>query len=110
MVNDLHQASVAGSGKQAIAPMLERLADYTAQHFAMEEEFRARIQYPHLEMPRRKHAELAQKAARIIGDDKTGKAVLSITLSQFLADWLRHHINEDDKALIRYTQSMGIQS
>jgi hemerythrin len=26
-------------------------------------------------------------------------------LSSFLADWLRHHIKEDDMALIKYTQT-----
>ena len=33
--------------------------------------------------------------------------MFSITRSNFLADWLRQHIKEDDMALIKYSTGRG---
>ncbi|MBS1797472.1 MAG: hemerythrin family protein [Acidobacteria bacterium] len=102
MVNQLHDSIVAGKGKDVLQPTLEKLARYTIQHFGTEEALMMQTHYPLLAVHRQKHQALAQKAKEIIEGYKSGKNVLTITLSQFLADWLSHHINEDDKALIDY--------
>lgn len=102
MVNSLHDAIVAGKGKDVLQPTLEKLAKYTIQHFGTEEALMLQASYPNLIPHRQKHHQLADKAKEIIEGYKSGKIVLSITLSQFLSDWLSHHINEDDKALIDF--------
>lgn len=102
MVNDLHAAVVAGKGKEVLAATLGKLATYTVEHFATEERLMSLAKYPGHPAHKRKHDELAAKAAELIEGYKSGKVVLTITLSQFLADWLRHHINEEDKGLIAW--------
>jgi hemerythrin len=108
MVNELHDAIVAGKGKEVIKPTLEKLAKYTVQHFITEEALMTKIGYPHLAVHKRKHEDLTKKATEVIEGYNSGKNVLTITLSQFLSDWLRHHINEDDKALARFLKEKNL--
>jgi hemerythrin len=105
MVNDLHDAIVAGKGKDVLQPTLEKLAKYTMEHFRSEEALMAEIKYPALGTHKNKHDELTRQVKELVEKYRTGKAVLGVTLSSFLADWLRHHIKEDDMALIKYTQT-----
>lgn len=105
MVNDLHDAIVANKGKETLGPTLEKLATYTIQHFQNEEGLMTRVNYPALADHKKKHEDLTNQVKELLINFKSGKLTLSITLSQFLANWLRHHIKEDDTALIKYVQS-----
>ena len=110
MINQLHQAIVSGKGREALGRTLERLKNYTVTHFAAEESLMAASQYPHLALHKRKHDALTAKATKIIENYKHGKMVLTLTLSQFLSDWLRHHISEDDKALVNYLNQRKLEA
>jgi len=105
MVNELHDAIVANKSKQILQPTLEKLAKYTIEHFRSEETLMTEVKYPAINPHKRKHDELTKQVKELIEKYQTGKAVLSMTLSNFLADWLRHHIKEDDMALIKYVQA-----
>lgn len=102
MVNELHDAVVASKGKEVLQATLKKLGAYTIEHFGIEERLMQRAEYPGYEGHKAKHELLANQARQLIADYETGKAVLSITLSHFLADWLRHHINEEDKGMITW--------
>ena len=108
MVNSLHDAIVAGKGKEVLGPTLTELATYTIQHFKDEEGLMTSINYPALAAHKRKHEDLTAKVKELIAKFQDGKMVLSVTLSAFLSDWLRHHIKEDDAALIKYTREHGL--
>ncbi len=102
MVNELHDAIVANKAKDVLIPTLEKLAKYTVEHFQTEEGLMSKIDYPHLSTHRKKHQALTQEVLDLMEKYRSGKAVLSITLSNFLAKWLQHHIKEDDVALVKY--------
>ena len=102
MVNELHDAIMANKDKDILFPTLEKLARYTAEHFRTEENLMSRINYPHLEKHREKHQALTKEVQEIAEKYRSGKAVLSLTLSSFLAKWLQHHIRQDDVALVKY--------
>jgi hemerythrin len=105
MINDLHDAIVSHTEKAVIGTTLEKLIAYTVQHFRAEEALMAQVHYPDVFVHRRKHQDLAKRAKEIQEEYRAGRLVLSITLSNFLADWLRHHIKEDDMALVAYVRS-----
>jgi hemerythrin len=105
LVNDLHGAIVAHTDRGMIAPTLEKLIVYTIQHFHAEEALMSQVAYPDLFIHRKKHQDLTKRAREIQEEYRAGRLVLSITLSSFLADWLRHHIKEDDMALVAYLRS-----
>ncbi len=105
MVNELHNAIIANKGKEILGPTLEKLANYTVDHFRIEETMMERISYPALSAHRQRHKDLADEVVDLVGKFKAGQMVLSITLSNFLAKWLRHHIKEDDVALVKFAKA-----
>jgi len=105
MVNELHDAIVTGKGKEQMGPTLEHLANYTVEHFKAEEELMQKVGYPAYPQHHAKHIDLTNEVVDLIKKYKEGHMVLSTTLSNFLANWLRHHIKEEDIALIRWVQT-----
>lgn len=104
MVNDLHDAIVAQKSKEVLGPTLKKLATYTVEHFQMEEALMEQLKYPERAAHRAKHEALTKQVKELIEKFESGKAVLSMTLSNFLANWLRHHIKQDDMALIKFAK------
>lgn len=99
---------VAGNGKQIVGDTLEKLTQYTLQHFGAEETLMLQVKYPNHAEHKKKHDELAAKAKQIVEQfktEKTGKLVVFITLSGFLSAWWCHHIKEEDMAYIQYMRS-----
>ena len=105
MVNELHDSIMADRSKEVLTPTLEKLAKYTVEHFRTEEGFMTKIQYPRLNEHRQKHQQLTKEVQELIENYRSGKAVLTVTLSNFLVKWLCHHIKEDDVALVKYLNS-----
>jgi hemerythrin len=105
MVNDLHDAIASEQDKDSIIKALEKLSSHTLHHFATEETLMVKIGYPHLKVHKKKHEDLVKNANEIIEGYRTGRFVLTSAVSKLLSDWLRHHIQEDDKALVKYIQS-----
>ena len=102
MVNQLHTAIMEDRAKEILMPTLERLVLYTLQHFRSEEDLMAKVNYPAMSSHKRMHEDLTKEVKELIGKYKSGRTVMTITLSNFLAKWLRHHIKQADLALVKY--------
>ncbi|HEU0264647.1 MAG TPA: bacteriohemerythrin, partial [Geobacterales bacterium] len=55
MINDLHDAMKVGKGKEAMGVVLGRLADYTGNHFAAEEQKMKEHAFPGYEEHKKEH-------------------------------------------------------
>lgn len=102
LVNALHDAMAKGHGREALEPALKALAAYTLEHFAAEEALMRATDYPGLERHRDKHVALAQQVDELLLRFSKGYLTIPTTLSRFLADWLKHHIREEDMAFIAW--------
>lgn len=107
MVNELHEGIVKGSAKEIMSPLLKALAKYTVEHFHTEESLMSSRGYPGFAKHKRIHDELARRVSELVSQYNSGQTVLPLTLSRFLADWIAHHIQEEDKALIEWMQKKG---
>ncbi len=105
MVNELHDAVVSGHGKEVLMATLQKLAKYTVDHFAHEERLMVASKYPGYAEHKKAHDDLAQKATQIIADYQSGKLQLSMTLSRFLSDWIKSHINHSDMEMIQWVRA-----
>lgn len=82
---------------------LEQLVAYTRFHFAREEEMMKQSGYEDLENHKMQHAKMiAQVESFVEKYRREGHDCLN-EVSEFLTDWLIHHINGTDK---QYTQAM----
>jgi hemerythrin len=93
---ELYAAMAGGQGKAVLARTLERLIDYTRLHFAAEERLMRVREYPGAMAHKAEHQALAQRVMDFAADYKTGQAVVTEELMQFLRSWLETHIKQSD--------------
>ena len=104
LINRLHDAIVAGRDRMDIASRLDQLGVQVSSHLQAEEKVMLAHGYPGLAAHKAKHDLIGSSVAKVIDDFRSGRAVLTIALSRFLADWLRHHLDGEDKAMIDFMQ------
>jgi hemerythrin-like metal-binding protein len=98
-VNNLHDAMREGRAKQQLGEVLTFLREYTVQHFQMEEGLMRQSAYPGYLEHQRLHNELAQQVLDLEAKHKAGSMTLSLSVMNFLKDWLAHHISKEDMRL-----------
>ena len=109
MINELNDAMLAGKGKDALMPVLTKLANYCVSHFAVEEKLFDTHGYPETADHKDKHNKMTAKVKALIGEVQSGKSTISIEVMNFLKNWLDKHIMETDKKYGPYLNSKGVK-
>ncbi len=97
--DDLHRAMLSGTGKQILERLLANLVAYTREHFSHEEQLMARIGYPDRDAHVREHVELTRQVTEFQQRFACGQVAMTVEISQFLSQWLKHHISTVDRRL-----------
>jgi hemerythrin len=108
MLNELHDAMKAGKGKLFAPAILERLVDYTREHFAAEEALMKRANYPDFASHKAEHEKLKNEIAKMLKNAEGGDSGVSMELSDFLREWLKTHILQRDKQYSGHLRTAGI--
>jgi hemerythrin len=93
-----------------MGPALTALAGYTLEHFATEEGFMRAAKYEGYARHKAKHDELAAQVKELMAQYEAGALALPGTLSQFLADWLTHHIKAEDMDMINWLRGKQVSA
>jgi hemerythrin len=101
LLNGLFEAMQAGQGKSVLTETLDELVDYTKYHFGTEEALMTQYNYPAYLAHKRQHIALAKKALELKSKNDRGEAVITVSVMNFLVDWLKDHIKNSDK---KYTE------
>lgn len=105
IARELYAAMAAGQGKGAVGPILDRLIQYTAVHFAHEERLMEQHKFPDFARHKLEHDALTKQVRTFQKDFETGQVSMTIQVLQFLRNWLEHHIQESDKGYAPYLKS-----
>ena len=105
---ELHQALGAGHGKDVIGKILQRLIDYTGQHFAAEESVMEANSYPGLTNHRAEHKALVDHVLSFQKQFLEGQSGVPTALMPFLQKWLHNHILHTDKEYGPFLNEKGI--
>ena len=99
LINELYGAMEQGADHAAVRTLLERLLQYTLQHFKYEEEVMLAHDYPDLIRHKAIHDKMRQKTIdfRENADLVTGRDLLI-----FLKEWWCNHIQEQDRKYAPY--------
>jgi len=97
MVNELHDAMQQKRSREAIGSVLNRLIDYTAKHFAGEEEAMTRSSYPDFAAHKREHEKLVEQALGLKAKFDAGETLPAQGVIEFLQSWLVNHIKGVDQ-------------
>jgi hemerythrin len=107
MVNSLHDAVVAGENFQIIKEILDRLASHTVAHFQTEEDLMIAVNYPEYDRHKQTHDRLTAKVVSLIQNYSNHDGAVTTEITQFLTEWLGHHIKGEDQKMIQFLQSLG---
>ena len=110
LAESLHQAMLAGQGKAILQDLLTRLAAYTCDHFAHEEQLMRRIRYPDYPQHREQHEDLRSKVRAIQDRFSSGEITITIEVMQFLMEWLRIHTTTSDRGIAGYMKAGGLSA
>ena len=95
-INDLHRGMTSGFTIADMSYILKELIDYTRTHFKTEEKLMEKFDYPDLESHREEHAKLLEQVDDYYTDFQKGKKAFTLTLLQFLNEWITNHILDTD--------------
>jgi hemerythrin len=109
LINLLHNEMLAGKSKDSLSGILDKLITYTKSHFANEEAlFRTHL-YPQAVEHKKLHDALTQKALTLQTDVKSGKGAISMSVLEFLRNWLSNHIMKEDMSYKLFFGAKGVQ-
>lgn len=108
LAETLHQAMLAGRGRDVLAALLADLITYTRVHFAAEEDLLDRHQYPELVHHRFEHAQLMLKTAEYQKRLDAGDFHFTIDIMEFLQRWIVNHVLQTDTRYGNYLNRLGV--
>ncbi|VEF24688.1 Methyl-accepting chemotaxis protein 4 [Shewanella baltica] len=108
LINELHRTLNEEYGLEAIKRIVQGLVDYTANHFAYEEELFARFGYPQTDSHKEKHGKLVGQVLDFQKRVVKGEDVAD-ELMTFLKAWLVNHIQKSDKEYTAFLLSHGAE-
>jgi len=102
---ELHGAMTQGKAKAVLEQSLARLVDYTRTHFAAEERFMRKYQYPEAGAHKVQHDQLTAQVLDFQKKFQRSETSLSINLMVFLKNWLERHILGSDLQYSAYIRA-----
>lgn len=107
LIGELHQACLDDSAHDCLGSILSRLAAYTEEHFAAEQELMSSSGYTpvaHFDHVR-EHVRLTASVRDLIGQHQRGEMTTVLPVAEFLHEWLRTHIRQSDRAFVAFLQT-----
>jgi hemerythrin len=108
LINKLHDAMLAGQGKQALEGTLQELAAYTVYHFGVEEKYMQQFKYPGYLRHKAAHTAFVKKVTDFQDDFSHNRLGVTLELMNFLKDWVNNHIRETDKQYSALFKEKGL--
>lgn len=106
ILNRLHDAMMAGKGREVQEAVMAEMVAYTRTHFLQEELLLKSKGFPNLPQHREKHVaftkEVQELEAKLLG----GAAVLTVDVMNSMKNWLRSHILAEDTKYGAYLKAL----
>ena len=107
-INDLHESMRSGKSKEVIDGILSGLFEYTKYHFTYEEEIMEKYKYEKLDEQKKSHVIYVQKVGDLMEKYKQSKLGISVEVLNFLMDWIKNHIMQDDMQYVPLLKDKAI--
>ena len=95
-----------GGGLDKLAETAEFLAAYAQSHFATEERYMTKYDYPKIDEQRREHDSFTQDAADLLKQLQAGEASreVAIALTGKMVRWVIQHVRNHDREMVAYVR------
>ena len=107
--NSLLDACKEGKGRETIIPVLDFMVEYVTGHFAEEEDFMERFNYPEKDEHVREHKELFKHVNEVHREllEKGATVAVITSINHTMFNWLLRHVKQTDVKLGRYLADMA---
>lgn len=109
MINELNDAMLKGKAKEILSPLIDGLIAYTQVHFSKEEMLFDKYKYPDAPAHKEEHAAFVKKVSEFREGFKKGNMSLTISIMDFLSNWLTKHICGTDKKYSDFLNKNGVK-
>ncbi|MEN8171062.1 MAG: bacteriohemerythrin [Pseudomonadota bacterium] len=109
IMNELYNALANKADRDLIGEVLNRLAEYTKVHFAVEETLMRVFHYEGYEPHKKDHDLIVARLLEYQAQFQAGNDKVGMELLMFLKDWLFDHINKVDKAYTKTFLKAGVK-
>ena len=107
VIHELKTASLANRDQSLTVPLLRKLAHFTMNHFAFEEEMMQSTRYPGMAAHRLNHRYLMGKLGMLIARHDRRELPLASSSLSFLHEWHINHVHSDDMHYGLWLNAMG---
>lgn len=108
IIKDLYNAMENKDDRLALAFIINKIVQYSKEHFSEEEICLLNNQYPNYEKHRKQHKLFLDKIVQFSSDYNSGKYLLHVDILLFLKNWVLQHILVADKEYGDFLNSKGI--
>lgn len=108
MLNTLHSALVDRKGQAVQKSIVLEMVDYASFHFATEEKYMLRFNFPGYQEHKEEHEQFTEKALNLKARIEKFGSVLTLEILNFLRDWLKKHILGTDKKYSKFFNEHGL--
>jgi hemerythrin-like metal-binding protein len=109
-INTLNSSILAGGAHYTMKEVLTSLVNYTKIHFRHEEDFMLIYDYPDKEKHKKEHDDLTKQVTEFYEEFLSGRSKITLSLLQFLRDWLVNHILGSDMKYKDFFISKNVNS
>lgn len=108
LINELYTASDQNQDGAILEDILQRLFNYTSEHFYREEELMEKIQYPDVLNHVKQHKKLLERVLILQASLAEKRDYVAKETAELLRFWLTSHIHTTDKALAIAIKNAGL--
>ena len=108
LANRLHIAMATGKGNEIVSECLINFEKYSTRHFALEEKLMSSYAYEDYDKHVAQHNKIKSFVKDLIAKDESQVITITIETSDFLKDWILHHILGSDITLGVFLKSKGL--
>ncbi len=109
IINSLYEAMLANKGRDLQKQTVNRMIDYAANHFALEEKYMKQFAYAGYQKHKGEHDQFTAKAHGLQERMNKAGSVLTLEILNFLREWLRNHILKVDKEYSAHFTRNGLR-
>lgn len=108
-VNDLYRQYLDRKNPSEMLVTLKALAEISVEHFANEEKYMKRFNYPNYNEHYKKHQALLKQVTEFLKSIENRTAVIDEKFLNFLNTWLSNHILQEDMQYAPFFRSKGLK-
>jgi hemerythrin len=108
-LNDFYNGITENKSKEAVEELLLKLKDYSVFHFSSEENLMKQYNFPGYKSHKLEHDNFVQKVNDYESRFLSGKLLLTIEITNFIKDWIQHHILSTDMQYKAFFNEIGLK-